>query len=89
LVTHGILQSTRGVDGGYSLLRRPEDISVLDVIEAIEGPVGSSLPAPGGLNEESQARLRTALHEVTSTARRQLQAIKLSQIIQPAESKVS
>ncbi len=33
LVTHGILRSTRGVDGGYALTRPPEDISLLDVIE--------------------------------------------------------
>ena len=34
LVTHGILTSTRGVVGGYMLARRPEDISLLDLIEA-------------------------------------------------------
>src|SRR5580698_8195016 len=38
LVTHGILNSTRGVDGGYALERNAEDISLLDIIEAIDGP---------------------------------------------------
>src|SRR5215216_4770031 len=38
LVTHGILRSTRGVDGGYALVRPPHQISLLEVIEAIEGP---------------------------------------------------
>ena len=28
LVTHGILQSTRGVEGGYTLERKPEDITL-------------------------------------------------------------
>src|SRR5689334_23809119 len=32
LVTNGIMQSTRGVDGGYSLDRRPEEISLPVVI---------------------------------------------------------
>ena len=36
LVTHGILRSARGVDGGYSLTRPPEEVSVLEVIEAID-----------------------------------------------------
>ena len=36
LVTHGILRSTRGVDGGYALVRPAEEISLLEVIEAIE-----------------------------------------------------
>lgn len=44
LVTHGILQSTRGVDGGYALMKPPEEISVLEIIEAIEGPLTSTFP---------------------------------------------
>ena len=36
----GIVVSSRGVRGGYSLGRPPEAISVVDVIIAIEGPVG-------------------------------------------------
>ena len=35
LVTHGILQSTRGVEGGYMLDRRPEEISLLEIIAPI------------------------------------------------------
>lgn len=35
----GILLSSRGVNGGYSLSRAPEDISVADIIGAIEGPL--------------------------------------------------
>src|ERR1700680_2225111 len=45
LVTHGILHSTRGVDGGYALERKPEEISLLDVIEAIDGPLSATLPS--------------------------------------------
>lgn len=36
LVNHGILRSTRGVDGGYALTRPPEQVSLLELIEAIE-----------------------------------------------------
>lgn len=34
----GILTSTRGVGGGISLARPPADITLLDVVEAMEGP---------------------------------------------------
>lgn len=34
-----LLQTTRGVHGGVSLARDPEDISLLDVVEAIDGPI--------------------------------------------------
>jgi Rrf2 family protein len=38
LVKHGILSSTSGPRGGFRLARRPEDITLLDVAAAIEGP---------------------------------------------------
>ena len=34
-----IVTSFRGVKGGFQLAKRPEEISLLDVIEIIEGPV--------------------------------------------------
>src|ERR1035438_2207999 len=38
----GLVDSTRGVRGGYRLTRRPDSISVLDVVQVVEGGV-----APG------------------------------------------
>ncbi len=83
LVTHGILRSTRGVDGGYSLVRSPSEVSLLEVIEAIEGPLTSGEPMTEGAIEDSQMRLREALRSVTDNSRRQLEAIKLSQLLEP------
>ena len=37
LIAAGIMKSFRGVDGGFSLNREPKDISMLDVIRAVEG----------------------------------------------------
>src|SRR6516165_171862 len=37
LKTAGLVRSARGADGGYQLIRRAEDISVADVIDAIDG----------------------------------------------------
>lgn len=39
LVKAGILHSHRGIEGGYSLAKAPENITILDVVEAIEGPI--------------------------------------------------
>ena len=83
LVTHGILRSTRGVEGGYSLTRPPREISLLDVIEAIEGPMDAEVPFEETVPEGSYAKLQDALHDVASTARRQLEAVKFSQLIVP------
>lgn len=34
----GIVRSVTGVNGGYELARKPEDITFWDVVEAVEGP---------------------------------------------------
>src|SRR5436190_1874491 len=83
LVTHGILRSTRGVDGGYALVRSADQISLLEVIEAIEGPYNAALEVGDGMSVDSQRSLRDALGQVTNTTRRQLESIKLSQLLKP------
>jgi len=35
----GLLHTSRGARGGVTLAREPQDISVLEVIEAIDGPI--------------------------------------------------
>ncbi len=83
LVTHGILRSTRGVDGGYSLVRPPDQVSLLEVIEAIEGPMDTGQPIAEGMPAETRNKLHEALQSVTDNARRQLEAVKLSQLLEP------
>ena len=39
LARAGLVKSSRGSGGGFVLVRRPEDITVLMVIEAVEGPL--------------------------------------------------
>jgi Rrf2 family protein len=38
LVTEGLLIATHGPNGGYRLARHPSDISLLEIVEAAEGP---------------------------------------------------
>jgi Rrf2 family protein len=35
----GLIQTSRGAKGGVRLARKPEEISLLDVVEAIDGPI--------------------------------------------------
>lgn len=35
----GLITTSRGARGGVSLARKPEEISVLEVVEAIDGPI--------------------------------------------------
>ena len=43
LVRANVLRSKRGPRGGFVLARRLEDIALLDIIEAVEGPMVSDL----------------------------------------------
>lgn len=83
LVTSGILRSTRGVDGGYTLHKSADQVSLLDLIEAIEGPMRAPEPVAEGLTEDAHRRLLAALDKVAKSSRDQLGAIKLSQLVRP------
>src|SRR5579859_5166676 len=37
----GILRSQRGVKGGYTFARPAAEVSVLDIVELLDGPVGA------------------------------------------------
>lgn len=39
LKQNGLIKGARGAGGGYKLIRSPKDISVREVVEALEGPI--------------------------------------------------
>jgi Rrf2 family cysteine metabolism transcriptional repressor len=43
----GILQSQRGVRGGYTFARPPAEVTVLEVVELLEGELGADSPQAG------------------------------------------
>ena len=77
LVAHGLLRSTRGVIGGYTLARTTDEISLLDIIEAVEGPVAFEV---GEVSTDSDC-LQNALEAVTVNIRRDLGEVKLSHLL--------
>jgi Rrf2 family transcriptional regulator, nitric oxide-sensitive transcriptional repressor len=69
LVHAGIVASKRGVGGGFHLQKRPEEISILDVVNAVD-PIKRIVGCPLGLKSHSKilcpmhARLDQAMAEV-------------------------
>lgn len=84
LVTHGLLRSTRGVDGGYTLARDPEQITLLDVIEAVEGPLVIKRPSPVALPEPTWSGLRATLDCGVAALRAEYAKLTLAQIVADA-----
>jgi Rrf2 family protein len=58
----GILVSQRGVKGGYSFARAPDTLTVLEVVEALEGTLGAEAT---GVFADAVAALRAQLSGVT------------------------
>ncbi|MDQ3935524.1 MAG: Rrf2 family transcriptional regulator [Actinomycetota bacterium] len=61
----GILQSQRGVKGGYSFARPPQEITVLDVVEALEGALAVDATAQDEIWAEAIEALRERLRATT------------------------
>ena len=47
LAAHGLLVGQRGAGGGYALARPVSEISLVDVIEAVEGPISLTMCSDG------------------------------------------
>jgi Rrf2 family transcriptional regulator, cysteine metabolism repressor len=71
----GILTSHRGARGGYTLARPPEEINVLEVVQALDGVVGEEGKEAGGIWEEGVEALRATFRATTiaDIARREAQ----------------
>jgi Rrf2 family transcriptional regulator, cysteine metabolism repressor len=72
----GILQSQRGVKGGYSFARPPAEITVLEVVELLEGELGGDAPDAGPVWVEAIDAVRGVLGRSTiaDVAEREAQA---------------
>ena len=58
----GILRSQRGVRGGYLFARPPAQVSVLEVVELLDGPLGRDAQ---GVFADAASAARTVLAETT------------------------
>ena len=72
----GILQSQRGVKGGYSFARAPSEVTVLEVVELLEGELGTDAAASGPIWTDAVDAVKTVLAGTTiaEVAEREAQA---------------
>lgn len=86
LAKKDIIRSTRGVKGGYVLARAVAEISVADLIEALDGPIAITScmePSDSSCHIVHQCPLRDGWGHVNRTLRASLQAIPLTSLLAP------
>jgi FeS assembly SUF system regulator len=78
----GLVQSTRGLRGGYLLARAPAEISAANIIDALEGPVALTECAGRASHccIENTCLVGRAWQRVTQAIRRSLQEITLLEL---------
>src|ERR1700719_4292877 len=80
LVAARVLHSIKGPNGGYRLARSPNDISLLEVLEAIDGPIQGQ----PSFTEEKNGALNDKLSHICQGAaeqmRKHLQKVRLSEL---------
>jgi FeS assembly SUF system regulator len=85
LARGGILRSHRGVSGGYSLERSPEETSVAEVIRALEGPISMVQCGvePGACDHERTCPTRTNWARINQEVEQALDRVPISEMVTP------
>src|SRR5881394_485600 len=58
----GLLTSSRGASGGFALSRPASEISLADIVEAVEGPIAMTVCSSGGTDCALDAHCRVKPH---------------------------
>jgi Rrf2 family protein len=76
----GYVNSTRGASGGYELIRPPEDITLGEVMNVIEGPDES--PSSAAPDSPAGAILQSCWHDVARVQHEMLHALTFADLIE-------
>ncbi|HEY7152451.1 MAG TPA: Rrf2 family transcriptional regulator [Gemmataceae bacterium] len=86
LVRAGLARSQPGPGGGYALARSPEDVSILDVVAAIE-PIPRIRRCPLGLKSHtSLCPLHQQLDDAAANMEKAFAAVTLAQLLNQSRS---
>lgn len=82
LVSARVLLSVKGPNGGYRLARSPSDITMLEILEAVDGPIRGQSPfgkdeMEGPLNH----KLETICKQTADQMRKHLEKVRLTDLV--------
>ena len=90
LAAAGLLNSARGASGGFALARPAAEISLADIVEAVEGPIAMTVcsghEGPSECALDAHCRVKPHMGVVGSAVRGALGAVSLTSLCGPAAS---
>jgi Rrf2 family protein len=90
LAMSGLLTSVRGAGGGFALARPAAEISLADVVEAVEGPIAMTVcsghEGPSDCALDAHCRVKPHMGIVGMAVRGALGAVSLEQLCAPAQA---
>jgi Rrf2 family protein len=82
LVSARVLFSVKGPNGGYRLARPASDINMLEIVEAVDGPIRGHAPLS---HEDSDGNLNNKLEQIckqtADAIKKQLEKVRVSDLI--------
>src|SRR5215475_14637674 len=90
LAKHGLVAAKHGSSGGYQLAKEPGQISALDVITAIDGPVliTSCVTSHGNCDATEKCSVREPLRRVNESILQVLSTVTISQMSEDPQERV-
>ena len=83
-----LLETKRGVNGGYQLIGNPSELSLAMIIEAVEGPIAVNGCVDGAQDPCAVSNccfMSNQWNKVNGTVRAALEAVPLAELIDPSQ----
>jgi len=80
-----LVTSTRGVNGGYRLARAPQQITIADIVTAMEGPIGMTECSAhaGACGHEPHCGVRVNWQRINHAIADALASVTLADMVKP------
>jgi Rrf2 family protein len=81
LVSARVLFSVKGPNGGYRLAKQPTQITLLEILEAVDGPIRGVVPPVQNDASKLDPKLEVVCNEIADRVRKQLGKVRVSELM--------
>ena len=81
LVSARVLKSVKGPNGGYHLARPASEISMLEILEAVDGPIRGQAPFAEKSNPSLNGKLEDICNQSAEAVRKTLGKINITDLV--------